>query len=375
MTDQQWNKAGNVLCIRLDQMGDVLMCTPAIRALKESAPGRRVTLLSSGSGGAIVPFIPEIDDYIEYGSPWMKISRPHDPSADLAMIDLLRKHRFDAAVIFTTYSQSPLPAAMLCYLAGIPLRLAHCRENPYQLLTNWIPEPEPERRIRHEVQRQLDLVASIGAGTQDDRLSFHVPKADLLPVKQRLENIGVDMQQPWIVLHPGATAPSRRYPASHWKEVSRMLVRRFNCPLVFTGDASEVELVENIRGGITGTHSFAGALSLGELAALISLAPVMVCNNTGPAHLAAALGTALVDLYALTNPQHTPWRVPNRVLNHDVPCRFCYKSICPKGHHDCLAKVAPQRVVDAVEELLLQIGIGVKPQHIVEAKEHALVRL
>ncbi|MBL4953399.1 hypothetical protein JK635_14415, partial [Neobacillus sp. YIM B02564] len=86
--------------------------------------------------------------------------------------------------------------------------------------------------------------------------------------------------------------------------------------------------------------------------ALIALAPVMVSNNTGPAHIAAALGTPLVDLYALTNPQHTPWQSPSRVLYHDVACRNCYRSICPEGHHDCLSRVAPARVVEAVHSLL-----------------------
>ena len=98
--------------------------------------------------------------------------------------------------------------------------------------------------------------------------------------------------------------------------------------------------------------SLAGQLQLGQLGAAIALASVVVSNNTGPAHMAAALGTPLVDLYALTNPQHTPWQVDSRLLFHDVPCRFCYKSICPQEHNDCLAKVAPQRIVDAVRSLM-----------------------
>ena len=89
----------------------------------------------------------------------MKVAQPE---SDAALIAELKARAFDAAAIFTVYSQSPLPAAYLCYLAGIPLRLAHCRENPYHLLTDWVPEPEPAARMRHEVQRQLDLVATVG---------------------------------------------------------------------------------------------------------------------------------------------------------------------------------------------------------------------
>jgi ADP-heptose:LPS heptosyltransferase len=79
---------------------------------------------------------------------------------------------------------------------------------------------------------------------------------------------------------------------------------------------------------------------------------VLIANNSGPVHLAAAVGTPVVDLYALTNPQHTPWGVPSRVLSHDVPCRNCFKSICPYGHNDCLRRISPSAVVRAALELL-----------------------
>jgi ADP-heptose:LPS heptosyltransferase len=102
-------------------------------------------------------------------------------------------------------------------------------------------------------------------------------------------------------------------------------------------------------------------LSLTELTALLEMAPLLISNNTGPVHMAAAVGTPVVDLYALTNPQHTPWGVPNRVLFHDVPCRICYKSICPEGHHHCLRLVEPETVVQAALELLRETASGSAP--------------
>ncbi|HEV2609401.1 MAG TPA: glycosyltransferase family 9 protein, partial [Noviherbaspirillum sp.] len=350
MTAAGWRDAGNLLCIRLDYLGDVLMMTPAIRALKRSRPGRRITLMTSPGGAAVARYIADVDAVISYPAPWLKSSSPHPPDVDLAMARTLRAGGFDGAVIFTTYSQSALPAAMLCYLAGIPLRLAHCRENPYQLLTDWIPDPEPHLQVRHEVRRQLDLVEKAGCRTEDERLSMQIPPDDLAAVCHRLESLGIDGDRPWIVLHPGATAPSRRYPPQRWREVAQLLAERLACPLVFTGSQQESMLVDEIRDGIPLAISLAGKLGLGELAALISMAPVLVANNTGPAHIGAAVGTPVVDLYALTNPQHTPWQVPSRVLFHDVPCRNCYKSVCPEGHHACLANVAPARVADAAIE-------------------------
>ncbi|HJV86039.1 MAG TPA: lipopolysaccharide heptosyltransferase II [Noviherbaspirillum sp.] len=352
MIDPQWQHAERILCVRLDYLGDVLMSTPAIRALKESIPGSRITLLTSASGAAAARHVPEIDDTIGYAAPWMKSSAQHEPRTDFALIERLARQHFDAAVIFTVYSQNPLPAAMLCHLAGIPLRLAHCRENPYQLLTNWVRETEPETQIRHEVRRQLDLVASVGAHASDERLSFHVAPPDVAWVKTRLLSLDIDLTRPWIVMHPGATAPSRRYPPEHWKATALGLVDDLRCPLIFTGNQEEAELVEHIRREVPGTHSLAGQLDLGKLAALLSLSPLLICNNTGPAHIAAAVGVPIVDLYALTNPQHTPWQVPHRVLFQDVPCRYCYKSVCPQGHHRCLSELAPERVISAAKELL-----------------------
>ncbi len=350
----RWSAARSLLCVRLDALGDVLMTIPALRALRESAPGRRITLLTSPAGAAAARLIPEVDDAIVYAAPWMKATAPRVSSApDFEMIEQLRAGRFDAAVIFTVYSQNPLPAAFLCSLADIPLRLAHCHENPYQLLTDWVPDPEPREGIRHEVRRQLDLVASIGARTTDERLSLRVPDAARARARALLAERGVDLARPWVLLHPGASAPSRRYPPERFAAVARRLALDDGYQVVLAGGPSERPLVEQVRAAMaTPCPPPVEPGDLAELAALIALAPLLICNNSGPAHVAAAVGTPVVDLYALTNPQHTPWQVPSRVLNCDVPCKYCYKSVCPLGHHACLALVPPDAVVQAARELL-----------------------
>lgn len=344
-----WKTARNVLCIRLDSLGDVIMCTPAMRAIKQSRADRMLSLLTSRGGAAAAPFIPELDAVLHYPAPWMKSSSPHAPLVDAAIISTLAAQQFDAAVIFTSYSQSAMPAALVCYLAGIPLRLAHCRENPYQLLSDWIEDPEPHKIVRHEVRRQLDLVASIGFQAACAKLSFRVPDEDLVRVRRYFAEQGIRTRQPFILMHPGASAPSRRYPPALWAEVINGLWQRSALPIVLTGEAHECALIDEIRELVrVPVHSLAGQLNLGQLGAAIQMASVVVSNNTGPAHMCAAIGTPLVDLYALTNPQHTPWQVESRLLFHDVPCKFCYKSICPQGHNDCLAKIAPQQVIDAI---------------------------
>lgn len=352
MSATRWEQAKSVLCVRLDNLGDVLMTTPAIRALKQAGVGRHVTLLASEAGAAVAPFVDEVDGVIEYSAPWVKQTHARIDTIQ-PLIESLRARAFDAAVIFTVYSQSPLPAAMVCAAAGIPVRLAHCRENPYQLLTDWVRDTEPEGGVRHEVQRQLDLVRHIGASTSELRLSFRVPDTAIAWARRRLLASGVDAVRPWILIHPGASAPSRRYPPALWAEAARQLAARHGCPIVFAGTAAEAALVRSIQEALpVDSHAFCGDLDLARLAAVIALAPVLLCNNSGPAHIAAATGTPVVDLYALTNPQHTPWAVPHRVLFHDVPCRFCYRSECPHGHHACLTQVDPAAVADAGSTLL-----------------------
>lgn len=350
-----WQAARRILAIRLDNMGDVLMTTPALRALRGTQPDRHITLLTSRSGAAVAPFLPEVDEVIVHNAAGWLPSSADSAQADLDTIATLRDGQFDAAVIFTVYSQNPLPAAMMCWLAGIPLRLAHCRENPYHLLTDWVRDPEPHELIRHEARRQLDLVAAVGCTARDERLSFQVPAADRTQAMSILRNAGIDPTRPWIVIHPGATAASRRYPVEHFASVTETLLQAGEPQLVFTGDASEAALIDDIRSRLSQpVPSVAGELSLGELGAVISAATLLIANNTGPVHMAAALGTPVVDLYALTNPQHGPWQVASRVLYHDVPCRFCYRSVCPQSHHQCLRLLDPARVAQAARELLAE---------------------
>ena len=172
-------------------------------------------------------------------------------------------------------------------------------------------------------------------------------------VAERLRGAGLDLDAPWVVIHPGASAPSRRYPAEQFAGVAQELAQSDSLQLVFTGSTSERDLVDSIRSTAgERTWSLVGETTLEELAALLSLAPLLISNNTGPVHLAAAVGTSVVDLYALTNMQHAPWQVPHELLFHDVPCRNCYKSICPLEHHDCLRLVPPAAVASAARRLL-----------------------
>lgn len=349
-----WNDARNILCVRLDAFGDVLMTEPALRALKQFSPARKITLLTSPAGAAAAALLPYLDDIIVSRVPWMKHTEPAGAGETLALIERLRQRQFDASVIFTVHSQNPLPAAMSCYLAGIPLRLAHCRENPYHLLTNWVAEREPHELVRHEVERQLALAAHAGTRLDDSRIRVAIPAA----ARRRARLLWPSAQTnaaAKIVVHPGATAASRRYPPERFAAAMERIAADIDAVFLLSGSSDETKLTAQVAAEANvKARSVAGQLTVPEWAALVQSADLLVSNNTGSVHLAAATGTPVVDLYALTNPQHTPWRVRAEVLSHDVPCRDCYKSVCPQGHHRCLLGIDPQQVASAALRLLTE---------------------
>ncbi|HEX2141658.1 MAG TPA: glycosyltransferase family 9 protein, partial [Candidatus Limnocylindria bacterium] len=320
--NRQWQAADRILAVRLDSMGDVLMTEPALAALR--ANGRRhVTLLTSASAAPIARLLPSVDAVLTYPAPWIKATERRDPGLDLMMVERLRAGRFDGAVIFTVYSQSSLPAALTCHLAGIPLRVARSRENPYLLLTDWVREDEPDVE-RHEVERQLSLVRGLGFVPTRDRMCLRLKPAHRSQALRALLEAGVAMDRPWLVLHPGASAPSRRYPTESYARVADRLVLEDDWQVVLLSGPDDEDLAEEVRSVMRAPTASVGGLSVGEMAAVIAAAPLFVGNNSGPMHVASAVGTPVVVPYAQTNPQHTPWNVPARVLTRDVPCRNCY---------------------------------------------------
>jgi len=354
----EWKKCKEVLCIRGDNMGDVVMSGPAIKALQIYSTCK-ITLLTSCMGAEAAALNPYISKVIVADLPWLKHPETEHSEAMFRLMHTLREARYDGCVIFTVYSQNPLPAAMMAYLAGIPLRLSYCRENPYDLLTHWIPDPEPFDLIRHQVQRDLDMVAAIGATLDNPDLFLSKPSLTVqssLKMKARL--IKLDLGDPYMILHPGVSEAKRMYPLERWIDCGKALAERYKMTLVVTGSQSEIPLADALIKGIGDRAvSIAGLLSLEELVGLIDGAEAVIAVNTGTAHLAAALKRPLVVLYAETNPQHVPWNCPHVVLPFSVDPHFQSKNkviefVNRQRYQRDVPLPGPPAVLAAVDKLL-----------------------
>ncbi len=356
---QSWQHCKNILIIRADNMGDLMMSQPAIRALKETF-ACRITVLTSSMAAGIAPYISEIDDVIVFDLPWIKAKETIGSKETFALVELLSQKQFDAAVVFTVFSQNPLPAAMIAFMASIPLRLAYCRENPYNLLTNWVPDKEPYTFIQHQVLRDLALVQSVGADTQNRILNLNIPDTAFERVKSKLEEAGINTTKPWLIFHAGVSEKKREYRSHLWVKAAKKLITEKGFQVLFTGAASEKILCDELAKQ-TGENAFsvAGLFSLDEFIALIKKSPVVVSVNTGTVHIAAAMNTPVVVLYAQTNPQHLPWMVQNRILEFEVEessrsknevIQYLYKEVYNKP----AAIPEASEVYDAVIELLAE---------------------
>ena len=363
MIEAPWHSVRRLLAIRLDNLGDVLVTTPAIHAVKASLTSVKLTLLTSSIGAQVARLNPDVDDVIVYEAPWMDPWHrlPQNSKREQQMIAMMKERQFDGAIIFTSYHQSSLPAAYLCYLADIPLRLAASIDGPGSLLTTRHKHPE---RMMHEVERGLDLVNAIGLTTNNLDLVLKVPFMARENIYEFLSVQNVDPRRPLLVIHPGCSMPARTYPWDMYARVIDLLVECLDATIVVTGARDERTLVEQVLGKVQehnrkAIFACAGILPFPEFCAMIEAADLVITNNTGPMHISAAVKTPVVALFALTNPpeQWGPWHVPHKQLYHAVSCRICYNRICPYNH-ECLRLVTPEMVADAATELLIETVPG-----------------
>lgn len=336
-----------VLVARLDSLGDVLLAGPAVRAVAASA---EVVMLCGARGAEGARLLPGVSEVLVWDAPW--ISRPAPEASEdhiSALLALLRSARVDEAVILTSFHQSPLPLALLLRLAGVARISGASTDYPGSLLDVRLRPGETLAEDIPEHRRALAIADAAGFPCPDDGCLRVLATPDMS------DATGAD---PYVVLHPGASAESRRWPAESFRRAARMLLE-LGQRVVLTGGPGERALTASIAQGDGRIIDLAGACSTRELAGVLAGADALVCGNTGPAHLAAAVGTPVVSLFAPVVPaiRWAPHGVPVRILgDQDAPCRDSRAVQCPVEGHPCLAGVRPEEVVRALLDLEIASG-------------------
>lgn len=359
MLPKEWQAVQRILTVRLDNIGDVVMLGPALRTLQTHLPTAQITLMASPAGSQVAPLLPWVHDVLVQRVVWQDASgaMPLDPAREQALVETIRAYNFDAAVIFTSFSQSPYPPAYLCYLAGIPIRLGQSKEFGGSLLSQWV-KPLPDST--HQVDRNLFLLESAGLPSTGHHLELQIPPDMQAQGDRLLQNIGVNPQQPFIILAPGASCAARRYDVDRYAEVAQRLRAETNWPIVIVGSDRERELCAPIlamtqSGSIC---SLVGQTSIPQLAAVIQRSVLVLANDSGPMHIADALRRPMVILYSGTEleSQWQPRTAPTQLLRRPTDCSPCYCFHCPYGM-ECL-DIPATEVVAACLKLL---GTSVKP--------------
>jgi ADP-heptose:LPS heptosyltransferase len=323
------------LVARLDNDGDVLLAGPAVRA---AANAGEVVLLCGHSGAQAAELLPGVQRVVRWDCPWIAYPAPDVRNPDVeGIIALLKGIRADVALILTSFHQSPLPLALLLKLAGVPKVVARSTDYPGSLLDVRLRDdpdlPEAERALQVARAAGFDLPPG-----DDGRLAITTPPEPA--------EIG-----PYVVLHPGASVPARAWSPDRCAEAVTALSEAGHRVLV-TGGPNETGLTRHVAG----THGvdLGGRTTFAELAGLLARADAVVVGNTGPAHLAAAVGTPVVSLFSPVVPARR-WAPhgPHVLLgDQKAPCRDSRARECPVPGHPCLDRVTADQVVAAVAELV-----------------------
>ncbi|MBT2479730.1 glycosyltransferase family 9 protein [Streptomyces sp. ISL-94] len=347
------------LVVRLDSAGDVLLAGPALRAV--AAGSSHTTLLCGPLGVPAARLLPGVDQVLVYDAPWVGLEPGRTSREECGLlVDALSAGRFDRGVVLVSYHQSPLPTALLLALAGVERVAADCEEYPGSLLSlrhHRLPG-------RHEAEAALDLVRAFG---------FSLPPGDdgrlgVLPPPDTTRLTG---PEPYVVLHPGAAVAARRWSAARAARAAAAL-HGAGHRVVVTGSRAEKDLTAEVAGhhgldlgGATG--------DLHELAGVLAGARVVVTGNTGPMHLACAVGTPVVCLFAPVVPAERwrPYRVPHVLLgDHAAACAGSRARECPLPGHPCLDSVSDAEVLAAVAGLLGHPPVNGHPARVPDRSEN-----
>lgn len=290
----------NILIVRTDRIGDVILTTPAIRALRVMYPASRLTMLVQPATVDLVkgnPFLDEIlvDDRQETHKGFWGYGR-------LALT--LRQKGFDLAIIFHTKKRTNL----LCFLAGIPERLGYANNKFGFLLTHKVRDDRP-CGVKHETGYCLDLLEPLGR----EEIALEA----FLPLQKEAEEWAEDLFRKWgnlsatgvVAVHPGASCPTKKWPAARFGELINILEERYGCGVILIGGKDNRETADQVL-SVTRSpvRDMTGQTTVAQLASLLKRCRLLISNDSGPVHIADALKVPVISIFTRNQPGINPER-------------------------------------------------------------------
>jgi heptosyltransferase-2 len=327
-------------------LGDAVMTTPALAAVREGLPDARIALLAKPLVAELFRHHPDVDEVIVYERP----GRHEGALGRLRLGAELRRRRFDGALLL----QNAFDAALIAFLGRIPERAGYPTDGRRILLT--LPVPlTPGILERHEVEYYLCLLDGLGIPRPEPAaLKLAVTEEEREAIETRLASLGIERGAPFVAINPGATYGSaKRWYPDRFAAVADALSAEWGTAVVVVGSTAEAPLSGEIEAATRNPPvNLAGKTTVRELMALLSLSSFLVTNDSGPMHIGAALGVPLVAIFGPTDWRRTsPWSERAKVVRVEIDCSPCRLRVCDRGH-ECMLGVTPGMVLDAARQLL-----------------------
>ena len=338
-----------LLIVRRSSLGDIVHTMPMLVALRRGLPEAHIAWLVDKRFAEVLTGHPALDEVITIRRHGWR--HPLAAAGELRQVTrYLQQSNFDVAVD----PQALLKSTLLCYLSGAARRIGFSYERR-EFSQLFINEHIPGTPDTHAVPRALLIAEYLGCPTEPVEFQFPRRESREAWADNFLTNKQVNVDQPLIGLNIGASAAEKMWPVGHFAQLADMLQSDTQAQLILLGSASEMSRTATIQ-QLTQAHmiSAVGQTSIAQLAALLRRCTAIVSADTGPLHIAVAVGTPVVGLYGASDPRKTgPWGEGHVVVSANLPCSPCQRQPTCKDF-PCMQQISPQMVAEAVMSLLQQ---------------------